>query len=66
MQKVKKLNDFDIFKKRSGRHAVINSKTKGLLKGQEKIDVLLKAGLIKLTPPKAKEAAATTEAPAAQ
>jgi len=65
MEKVKKLNEFEIFKKRSGRHAVVNTKTQKMINGQEKADVLLKAGLIKLTPPKAKEAPAA-EAPAAQ
>ncbi len=64
MEKVKKVNEFEIFKKRSGRHAVLNTKTNKLVAGQEKAEVLLKAGVIKLTPPKAKEAAA--EAPAAQ
>ncbi len=64
MQTLKKTKDYTILKKRSGRHAVVKADG-ALLKGDEKTQVLLKEGLIKLTPPKKKEEApAPAETPA--
>jgi bisphosphoglycerate-independent phosphoglycerate mutase (AlkP superfamily) len=54
MQKLKKANEYTILKKRSGRYAVMDQ-SKKFIRGEEKVKVLLKEGLIKLTAPKAKE-----------
>ena len=65
MQTVKKTKDYTIVKKRSGRYGVLTAKDQWL-KGEEKVKILLAEKLIKLTPPKKKEAAATpAPAPAA-
>ncbi|MCC7460250.1 MAG: hypothetical protein IT286_03005 [Proteobacteria bacterium] len=68
MEKVKSTKEHTIFKKKSGRYAVQNA-AGAFLKAQEKVDVLLAAKLIKLTPAKKKEEApaaeASTEAPTA-
>lgn len=67
MEKVKSTKEHTIFKKKSGRYAVQNAAGQ-FLKAQEKVDVLLAAKLIKLTPAKKKEEpkaeVAPTEAPA--
>ena len=72
MEIAKKTKEYTIFKKKSGRFAVQNA-AGAFLKAQEKVDVLLAAKLIKLTPAKKKEepkveaaAPAATEAPAAE
>lgn len=51
MENVKSTNEFKIFKKRNGRYAVKTVKGKAV-NGAEKIAVLSKEGLIKLTPAK--------------
>jgi len=58
METVKKTKEYQIIKKRSGRHAVLNNDGKWV-KAEEKVKILLKEGLIKLTPKKA-----AAEAPA--
>lgn len=58
METVKKTKEYQIIKKRSGRHAVLDKDGKWV-KADEKVKILLKEGLIKLTPKKEK-----TEAPA--
>jgi hypothetical protein len=67
MEIAKKTKEHVIFKKKSGRFAVQNA-AGVFLKAQEKVDVLLAAKLIKLTPAKKKEepAPAAAEAPAAE
>lgn len=59
MEKVKSTKEHTIFKKKSGRFAVQNA-AGAFLKAQEKVDVLLAAKLIKLTPAKKKDAAEPT------
>jgi hypothetical protein len=63
MEKVKSTKEHTIFKKKSGRFAVQNA-AGVFLKAQEKVDVLLAAKLIKLTPAKKKEEAPAAEAAA--
>lgn len=66
MEAVKKTKDYTVYKKKSGRHCVLNT-SKNWVRGEEKVKILLKEGLIKLTAPKKKEEAApAAEAPAAQ
>jgi len=48
MELVKKTDDYTIYKKRSGRYAVKN-KDKKYLSEKEKIEILLKEKLIKLS-----------------
>jgi len=57
MEAIKKTKEYQIFKKRSGRHAILNTQNQWL-KADEKTKILLKEGLIKLTPAKKKEEAA--------
>ena len=69
MELVKKTDNYTIYKKKSGRHAVQN-KDKKYLAEKEKEEILLAEGLIKLSPRKkpAEEtpaAAAAEETPAA-
>ena len=68
MELVKKTDNYTIYKKKSGRHAVKN-KDKKYLAEKEKEEILLAEGLIKLSPRKkpAEEtpASAAEEAPAA-
>ena len=52
METVKKTKEYQIIKKRSGRHAVLSTDGKWI-KAEEKVKILLKEGLIKLTPKKA-------------
>lgn len=54
MESVKKTKDFIIYKKRSGRHAVLDM-NQNFIKGEDKTKILLKEGLIKLSPKKKKE-----------
>lgn len=61
METVKKTKEHTIFKKKSGRYAVQNAKGE-YLKAQDKVQALLDAKLIKLTPPKKKEEAPAAEA----
>ncbi len=69
MEIIKQTKDYTIFKKRNGRHA-IKSKAKTWIRGEEKVEILLREGLIKLTEPKpaeeepAAEESAADEAPA--
>ena len=60
MEEVKQSGDFKIFKKRSGRFGVKNKEGKWI-NGAEKIEVLNKEGLIKVS---VKKAAPVEEAPA--
>lgn len=60
MENVKTTKEFKIFKKRNGRYAVKTLKGK-TVNGADKIAVLSKEGLIKLTPPKKVEEAAAAE-----
>ena len=63
MEQVKKTDTHRIYKKRSGRHAVKDVKSKKWVHGDDKAAVLLAAGLIE--PPKQKAPAAEPE-PAAE
>lgn len=65
MEVVKKAKEFTIFKKKSGRFAVKNSKSKWV-NGEEKVKILSAEKLIKLTPPKKKEEAPAPETAAEQ
>lgn len=64
MAKTKAKKEYKIVKKRSGRYAVV--KGGKYVNGEDKVQILSKEGLIKLTPKKAPEAAeaASEEAPA--
>lgn len=62
MEQIKKTKEYVVYKKKSGRYAVENAKGV-FLKAQEKIDVLLKEKLIKLTPKKEKAPEAPAAAP---
>lgn len=64
MQAVKKTKDYTIYKKESGRHCILNT-SKKWIRGDEKVKILLKEGLIKLTPAKKKEEPKKEDAPAA-
>lgn len=66
MELVKKAKEYSVYKKKSGRHCVLNA-SKQWIRGEDKVKILLKEGLIKLTPAKKKEEApaAAAEAPAA-
>ena len=52
MELVKKSGNYQIFKKRSGRYCVRGAS--GYLRGEDKTQLLLKAGLIRLPAAKAK------------
>ncbi len=62
MKVVKKTDEYVIFEKRNKRHAVKSLASKHFVNGDEKVKVLVDAGLIKLTAPKPAEA--EVEAPA--
>ena len=62
MKELKKTGEFTIFEKKSGRYAVKNAERK-IVSAEEKQKILLEAGLIKLSEPKA--VAPVEEAPAA-
>ena len=57
MELIKKTDNYTIYKKKSGRYAVKN-KEKKYLSDKEKIEILLKEKLIKLSPRKKPEEAA--------
>lgn len=60
MEVVKKQNQNTIYKKRSGRYGVKNSAGKWVNK-EEKVQILLEAGLIKVAAPKKVEEAPAEE-----
>jgi hypothetical protein len=62
MESVKKNKEYEVVKKRSGRFGVIG-KDGMWVRADEKVKILTKEGLIKLTPAKKKEEA-PAEAPA--
>ncbi|MDB5038744.1 MAG: hypothetical protein JWQ35_2272 [Bacteriovoracaceae bacterium] len=66
MEKVKTSAEYTIFKKRSGRYAILSNQKKYIL-GEEKIKILLKEKLITIEAPKpkAEAAPAAEEKPAA-
>jgi hypothetical protein len=53
MEQVKKTDTHRIYKKRSGRHAVEDLKSKQWINGDDKAAILLAEGLIKKDEPKA-------------
>jgi len=57
MEKVKETKDYKVFKKGSGRYCVQDSQKKWV-NAEKKVEILLKEGLIKLTPKKKTEDAA--------
>jgi hypothetical protein len=59
MEQVKKTDTHRIYKKRSGRHAVQDMKTKKWVNGDDKAALLLAEGLIEPPKTKAPEPAAT-------
>ena len=63
MEIVKKLKDHIIYKKRSGRYGVKNSRGQWV-NGEEKTKLLLAEGLIKVSEPKKVEEPAAEETPA--
>lgn len=64
METVKETKDYTIYKKRNGRYGVKSSEKKWL-NGDQKVEILVKEGLLK-APLKKKEEPATEEAPAAE
>lgn len=66
MEKVKSTNEYQIFKKRSGRFAVVNKEGK-FVNGEAKRDILAGEKLIKvMTATKKAEAAPTSEEASAE
>jgi hypothetical protein len=63
MESVKKTEEYEIVKKRSGRYAVRDAK-RNWLKGDEKVKILLAEKLIKAPVPKSKEPEPVPEASA--
>ncbi|QQR90919.1 MAG: hypothetical protein IPJ88_04085 [Myxococcales bacterium] len=71
MEVIKKEEKYTIYKKRSGRYAIKEGKATWIT-GDPKVEILVKAGLVKAAPAKKKEepkveeaaAEATAEAPA--
>ena len=63
MELIKKTDNYTIYKKKSGRYAVIN-KEKKYLSDKEKVEILLEEKLIKLSPRKKPEEPAAEAAPA--
>lgn len=61
MEKVKTVGEYTIYKKRSGRHSILNAQEQWI-RGEEKVKILLEAKLIKLSKAKAKTAEATAAA----
>ncbi|MCG6940033.1 MAG: hypothetical protein LJE69_02145 [Thiohalocapsa sp.] len=59
MEQVKKTDTHRIYKKRSGRHAVQDMKTKKWVNGDDKAAILLAEGLIEAPKTKAPEPEAT-------
>ncbi|WP_295887485.1 hypothetical protein [uncultured Thiohalocapsa sp.] len=64
MEHVKKTDTHRIYKKRSGRHAVKDMKTKRWVNGDDKAAILLAEGLIEPPKQKAPEPEPTAEAEA--
>jgi hypothetical protein len=62
MEQVKKTDTHRIYKKRSGRHAVKDMKTKRWVNGDDKAAILLAEGLIEPPKQKAPEPAAEADA----
>jgi hypothetical protein len=62
MEQVKKTDTHRIYKKRSGRHAVEDLKSKQWINGDDKAAILLAEGLIKQDEPKAPAPEAEAEA----
>ena len=62
MEQLKKTDTHRIYKKRSGRHAVQDVKTKKWINGDDKTAILLTEGLIKQPEPKAPKPEAEAEA----
>ncbi len=67
METIKRSAEYTIFKKRNERYSILNNDNKWV-NGEEKVKILLKEKLIKLTAPKKKEEAApeATAAPASE
>lgn len=67
MELIKELGEHKIFKKRSGKYA-IQDKKGSYVNGAPKVELLIKAGVIKANPPKKKDepAAEKAEAPATE
>lgn len=65
METIKRSAEYTIFKKRNDRFAVVDGNNKWV-NGEEKVKILLKEKLIKLTAPKKKEEAPAAAAPAAE
>ena len=64
MEVAKKVDGYTIIKKRSGRYGV-RDKSNNWVKGDKKVEVLVKAGLIKAAAKKEAPAEAATEEAAA-
>jgi hypothetical protein len=62
MKQVKKTPDHQIYQKRSGRYAV-KDRTKRWIHGDDKVKVLLEAGLISMTAKKPAEPEAEAQTP---
>jgi hypothetical protein len=65
MKVVKKTDEYVVYEKRNKRHAVINRASKAFVNGEDKVKILLDAGLITLPrpkPPVAEEAPAEAAA----
>lgn len=60
MKKVQQAGDYSIFQKGSGRYA-IQDKDKSWVNAEEKVKILLDAGLIKVSAPKPPEPEQTEE-----
>ena len=60
MEVVKKTDDYTIYKKKSGRYGV-QAANKKWINGDEKVRILLEAGLIKAATPKPQEPEVATE-----
>lgn len=65
MELVKKTDDYVIYKKKSERYAVKNTKREWV-NGDEKLKVLLSEKLVKAAPPKKAAEAPAEETPAAE
>ena len=65
MESVKKTDEYEILKKRSGRYAVRGADRKWV-SGDEKVKILLAEKLIKLDPPKKPEPEPAEEEPPAE
>lgn len=59
MELVVKKETYTVWKKRNGKYAVRNEK-RAFLNGEQKLEVLVKEGILKAMPKKAEEAPAET------